>query len=67
MKTAALMNLNFFSGAEHWASGAVQTVENTFSSGFNQFQKDASAAAKEVGPAFKIAGKDMEWAAGETW
>jgi len=30
MTKEALMNLNIFSGAEHWISGAAHTVENSF-------------------------------------
>ena len=62
-----LQELNWFSGAEHWVSGAAKTVEHTFSSGFDKFKSDCDKAAKASGPYFKIAGKDMEWAAGETW
>ena len=28
---------------------------------------DVNVAAKAAGPYFKIAGKDLEWAAGEAW
>ena len=31
------------------------------------FLYDANEAEKDVGPFFKIAAKDMEWAAGEVW
>ena len=32
-----------------------------------KFAHDATIAAHKMGPAFKIAGKDMKWAAGKTW
>ena len=67
MKKIALQELGFFSGASNWIHNAEHTVENTFTSGFNTFKADASAAAKKMGPGFKIAGQDMEWAAGKTW
>jgi len=59
--------MNFLSSAGNWIHGAENTVANTFSSGFDQFKSEASAEAKKLGPDFKIAAQDMEWAAGKVW
>jgi len=67
MVAAALQNLSWLSGAENWVHGAANTVEHTFSSGFDTFKTDAAAEAKKLGPDFKIAAVDMEWAAGKAW
>jgi len=49
----------------------MQTDMQNFQKGASNAEKvflvKANEAAKRVGPAFKIAEKDMEWAAGETW
>ena len=45
MEAAALQNLNFFSGAEHWVSGAAKTVEHGVVTAAN----DAAPILKEVG------------------
>ena len=49
----------------------MQTDMQNFAKGATNAEKvfltKANEAAKKVGPDFKIAGKDMEWAAGEVW
>ena len=49
----------------------LQADMQKFAKGANTAEKhflyDANVAAKKVGPDFKIAEKDLEWAAGEVW
>lgn len=59
---------------KHTADSAASDMHNDMShfiSGASaaekKFAADATIAAKKMGPAFKIAGKDMEWAAGKSW
>ena len=59
---------------KHTADSAASDMHNDmgkFISGASaaekKFAADATIAAKKMGPAFKIAGKDMEWAAGKSW
>ena len=57
----ALQNLSFGSwlhGAEHTVSNGVHKLEGDASRTFNGFKSASEAAAKKLGPGFKIAGND---------
>jgi len=67
MMSKGLMELNWFSGAINSVKHEADKVAGDVTHSFNGFKSASEAAAKKYGPDFKIAGKDLEWAAGKTW
>jgi len=67
MATLHNNEVKFFANVSAGMQKDLQAFEKTATVAEEQFLVDANKAAIVVGKDFKIAAKDIEWAAGEVW